>query len=416
MKDHLKKTFSDLSWHIPIKGFITTENNSLAAGFDNLQLTYSYQDDAPNTTDYYPIREQQPNDFYRENNDDFQSFSRKHYTFYSKNNYRPITNHANPYYRTNQQSASRFQPHKQYAPQPNRLRQSVPKPYSVSRKKNPCARTDAQLRCLVCESNYHFAQNCPKTKSQDTFSQDIVFFETDYDHPIKSRNLISESTNVAILDSRATNTVTGESWMNTYIDNLEGAEKAKVRCRESKNSYHFGDGNTVSAIKNVDISITTANERVTLNTDIVQNDIPLLLSRKAMRTANMTLYFKNDNAIIFGEPEKLIVRKSGHYALPISPYNKILKNIVTGTNPNTALITISNKSRKDNARKLHRQFSYPTPAYNTSDNETPPISRVLTGRHLIFHSLTSPPCSKSPQKCTPVEYKKRQKVAFPIVT
>ena len=65
-----------------------------------------------------------------------------------------------------------------------------------------------------------------------------------------------------------------------------------------------------------------------------------------MRTANMTLYFKNDNAIIFGEPEKLIVRKSGHYALPISPYNKILKNIVTGTNPNTALITISNKSKK----------------------------------------------------------------------
>ena len=135
-----------------------------------------------------------------------------------------------------------------------------------------------------------------------------------------------------------------------------------------------------------------------------------------MRTANMTLYFKNDNAIIFGEPEKLIVRKSGHYALPISPYNKILKNIVTGTNPNTALITISNKSKKDNARKLHRQFSYPTPAYNTSDNETPPISRVLTGRHLIFHSLTSPPCSQSPRKCTPVEYKKLQKAAFPIVT
>ena len=29
--------------------------------------------------------------------------------------------------------------------------------------------------------------------------------------------------------------------------------------------------------------------------------------------------------------------------------------------------------------------------YSTSDNEIPPISRVLIGRHLIFHSLTSPP-------------------------
>ena len=55
-------------------------------------------------------------------------------------------------------------------------------------------------------------------------------------------------------------------------------------------------------------------------------------------------------------------------------------------------------------------------AYRTSDNETPPISRVLIGRHLIFHSLTSPPCCNLPRKCTPVKYKKRQKAGFPIVT
>ena len=54
--------------------------------------------------------------------------------------------------------------------------------------------------------------------------------------------------------------------------------------------------------------------------------------------------------------------------------------------------------------------------YSTSDNETSPISRVLIGLHLIFHSLTSPPCCNSPRKCTPVKYKKRQKARFPIVT
>ena len=38
LKDQLKKTFSDLSWHIPIKekGLIKAENASLAAGFDNM--------------------------------------------------------------------------------------------------------------------------------------------------------------------------------------------------------------------------------------------------------------------------------------------------------------------------------------------------------------------------------------------
>ena len=54
--------------------------------------------------------------------------------------------------------------------------------------------------------------------------------------------------------------------------------------------------------------------------------------------------------------------------------------------------------------------------YSTSDNEAPLISRVLIGRHLIFHSLTSPPCCSSPRKCTPVKYKTKQKARFLVVT
>ena len=55
-------------------------------------------------------------------------------------------------------------------------------------------------------------------------------------------------------------------------------------------------------------------------------------------------------------------------------------------------------------------------AYSPSYNLTPPISRVLIGQCLIFCSLTSPTCCYSPQKCTAVKYKKRQKDGFPIVT
>ena len=73
--------------------------------------------------------------------------------------------------------------------------------------------------------------------------------------------------------------------MNTCIDCIEEVKKfIKVRCRESKNLYCFWDGKTVPVIKNVDIPIIIDNKRVTLNTDIVQDDIPLLLSQKAMET------------------------------------------------------------------------------------------------------------------------------------
>ena len=96
--------------------------------------------------------------------------------------------------------------------------------FSDEKKKNPCEHNGVQLKCLVYENIYHLAQNCPEKKSQDSlFSQETVLFETDYDHPAKLRNLVSESRNAAALDIGATNAATRTSWMNTYIDSLEKA-------------------------------------------------------------------------------------------------------------------------------------------------------------------------------------------------
>ena len=55
-----------------------------------------------------------------------------------------------------------------------------------------------------------------------------------------------------------------------------------------------------------------------INRDIVASDIPLLLSQKPMKKADITLDLKHDNAIVFGESVKLKAVKSGHYTIPIS--------------------------------------------------------------------------------------------------
>lgn len=52
--------------------------------------------------------------------------------------------------------------------------------------------------------------------------------------------------------------------------------------------------------------------------------------------------------------------KSGHYAIPISPYKNVLNNIATGNNTNITLVAMeSNKSKIGMARKLQRQFTHP---------------------------------------------------------
>ena len=57
---------------------------------------------------------------------------------------------------------------------------------------------------------------------------------------------------------------------------------------------------------------------VTINTDVVESDIPLLLSRDSMKKANMNLNFESDTITAFGEKSPLITTTSGHYAIPIA--------------------------------------------------------------------------------------------------
>lgn len=49
-------------------------------------------------------------------------------------------------------------------------------------------------------------------------------------------------------------------------------------------------------------------QQVMLNTDLVASDISLLLSPKSIKKANITIDFKNDNAIVFGKSVKLITK------------------------------------------------------------------------------------------------------------
>ena len=83
-----------------------------------------------------------------------------------------------------------------------------------------------------------------------------------------------------------------------------------------------------------------------LNTDFVASDIPLLLSGKSMKNANMTLAFKNDHAVIFDQSIQLLVTKLGHYTIPINPYKTILNNVTLGVNTNVTLEAREDQNQK----------------------------------------------------------------------
>ena len=77
--------------------------------------------------------------------------------------------------------------------------------------------------------------------------------------------------------------------------------------------------------------------------DIIPSNIPLLLSKRSMKRANMKLNFENDTITAFGQPINLIVTKSGHYAIPI-PNNKRILNDFNTIHHHITLTLTNNKS------------------------------------------------------------------------
>ena len=267
MKDQLKKTFSDASRQIPTSNsndIIKTEDTLVCEGLNNISFDTT---DCNNETHVF---NEQYYDPYNEPDEVFQD------TFYNNTPF-----HRQPYRnKNNLPNIFKSQPnnfHKKQ--QPSSFNRSRPQQYqqrqqsSPKRGRNPFDRNGIQLRCSICESINHFAQNCPDRKphqSYDTyFTQEIVLFQSDYDEPTNLKTLVGESWNSALLDSGATNTVTGEKWLNTYLESLSELEQSNVRYNSSNNVYRFGDGQLVPALRNADIPAMLGDQKVLLNVDIV---------------------------------------------------------------------------------------------------------------------------------------------------
>jgi len=134
----------------------------------------------------------------------------------------------------------------------------------------------------------------------------------------KLNDLVEESRGYAILDSGCSNTVCGENWMTKFIENLGDEERGMIKIEPSSQTFTFGDGKTVNSKRKVTIPCWMGGISGRVTTDVVDCNIPLLLSRRSMKTVGFMLNFKKDTVTVNNRHIKLKVTKSGHYALPIS--------------------------------------------------------------------------------------------------
>ena len=191
----------------------------------------------------------------------------------------------------------------------------------------------------------------------DDFHQ-IVLFHSDYDGPMHLTGLVAESWNSAVLDCGANKTVCGRKWFNTFVESLTGPERFNIKTTTGTYPYKFGDGAIAMSTGSVILPAILGGQKVGISTDIVEKDIPLLLSREAMKKARMSINFKNDTAQVFNTQVHLNITKSGHYTVPLTPHTHLLNMLNTNQKPNIVLTLQNQMSKRDQAVKIHQQFAH----------------------------------------------------------
>lgn len=240
------------------------------------------------------------------------------------------TNRGRQYYRGNVRSSTEYasQRYNQRDDQQGGRSERSLAPNGAARKLNPPDASGQPSRCLICDSRYHWARNCPHSY-ESAFQESEVnempetvhlsLLGTDLKQYHKNLDmLLGESLGSVVLDSGCSKTVCGKQWLEYYLDTLSSAQRDKIREEKTSSTFRFGDGKTCASLKRVVIPCVIADFNSTIRTDVVDCNIPLLLSKEAMKRAKMQINFECDTVEVLGRTVDLTTTTSGHYCLPIS--------------------------------------------------------------------------------------------------
>ena len=232
-------------------------------------------------------------------------------------------------------------------------------------------RKDNGPKCFSCGSSKHFIADCPESRNESkqkgrTYEINLTLIGSgkSSDSEKSHTGLLPEALGMAVLDSGCTKTVAGRTWMDEFMHTLTDEPKALVMKNQTRSIFRFGDGRESLSEESLDIPVTIGSQNYMISTDVVSNDIPLLLSKKAMKKAGMVLDFSNDTAEFGGENISLICLSTGHYAIPLTKFilrkDVDLVRHITLYSTGQKMQNMSKEEKNKKALKLHRQFCHAT--------------------------------------------------------
>ncbi|VDI13885.1 Hypothetical predicted protein [Mytilus galloprovincialis] len=178
-------------------------------------------------------------------------------------------------------------------------------------------------RC--CDSKYHWFRDCPHktydvklTEEQTDTSEtvNITLITTSQQNITPQEIFVAEAFNAAVVDTACTKTVCGTKWLHQFLDTFDSANE-EIKCKESNTPFKFGDGKTVHSYQSVKLPATIGSLKCYIETEVVDCEIPLLLSKDSLKRAQTVLDLHNDKVTMFGKPVDVHFISNGHYCINI---------------------------------------------------------------------------------------------------
>ena len=114
-------------------------------------------------------------------------------------------------------------------------------------------------------------------------------------------SLVYESLACAVIDSGCTKTVVGKNWVNHYRETLDEKQLKIMVIEKCFTPFRFGDGLEVMSTEKTKIPGRIGKSNVIIEANIVEKDLPLLLSKASLKKAGAVLDFKDDKLRFNGE-------------------------------------------------------------------------------------------------------------------
>ena len=190
------------------------------------------------------------------------------------------------------------------------------------------------------------------------------------------------------------------------ISSMDPRMKEKVRKTSSEHWFKFGAGGRMKSLACVEIPISLNGRNMFLKTEVVDTDIPCLLSKKAMKLGKTKIDTERDVINIFGVDNKLVTAKSGHYKMEVGDWDMSKTNM-------ESMVLIQSLENMDDEEKLKKLRVM----HNNLGHPGKKVMKAMI-KDPVFNNIDSEIVNKLYESCEPCfelqQTKSKFKVSLPM--